>query len=105
MNLTATSFIDRAEVFKALGHPARLLMVDALAAGEKCVCDLTRLAGIDMSTVSKHLAVLKAAGVVASRKKGTSVHYRLVLDCVPAFISCVDAHLKQQALGRMARCA
>lgn len=94
-------FAARAAVFKALGHPVRLLMVDALARGERCVCDLTRLAGLDVSTVSKHLAVLREAGVVDFRKEGVNVHYRLALACVPGFIGCVDAHLKESALARM----
>ncbi len=47
----------RTQVMKALAHPSRLLMVDALAAGELCVCDLQELVGGDMSTVSKHLSL------------------------------------------------
>lgn len=99
---TQESYAARAAVFKALGHPSRLLMVDALAKGELCVCDLTDLAGLDVSTVSKHLSVLREAGIVDSRKEGTSVFYRLILSCVPGFISCVDAHIKQAALARVA---
>ena len=57
----------RAQVFKALAHPSRLLIVDELMQSERCVCELTALVGSDMSTVSKHLSVLKAAGVVAGR--------------------------------------
>ena len=60
----------RARIAKALSHPSRLLMLDALAEGEMCVCDLTELVGADQSTVSKHLAVLKQAGIVEDRKKG-----------------------------------
>ena len=63
-------FIEaQARIFKALGHPSRLLMVDALRDGEKCVCDLQALVGDDMSTISKHLAVLRDAGVVTRRKQ------------------------------------
>ena len=50
---------EQAKIFKALGHPSRLLMVHALREGEKCVCDLQSLIGADMSTVSRHLAVLR----------------------------------------------
>ena len=56
----------QARIFKALGHPSRLLMVDALREGEKCVCDLQALVGDDMATISKHLAVLREAGVVSA---------------------------------------
>ena len=70
-------FIEaQARIFKALGHPSRLLMVDALRDGEKCVCDLQALVGDDMSTISKHLAVLRDAGVVTRRKQGVNIYYR-----------------------------
>lgn len=81
----------RAETFKALGHPARLQMVDMLAGGERCVCDLVRAVGLGWSTVSRHLAVLKAAGVVDDEKRGLQVFYRLALPCVATFSSCLDA--------------
>lgn len=75
--------------FKALGHPTRLLMVRALAQGELCVCDLQRLAGVDMSTVSRHLLQLKTAGVLASRRRRNQVLYRLRTPCVVTVMECV----------------
>jgi ArsR family transcriptional regulator len=78
-------FERRTKVMKALAHPSRLAMVDALAGGERCVCDLQALVGADMSTVSKHLSLLREAGVVLSEKRGQQVWYRL------EFFSCVDA--------------
>jgi|GEM_PF-1048660 len=77
--------------FKALGHPTRLLMVRALADGELCVCDLQRLAGVDMSTVSRHLQQLKTAGVLSSRRRGNQVLYRLRTPCVVTVMECVAA--------------
>ena len=67
----------RAQIIKAMAHPSRLAMLDALAEGERCVCDLQKIVGSDMSTVSKHLTVMKAAGLVEDRKEGLWVHYRL----------------------------
>jgi len=67
-----------AQVLKALGHPSRLLLVDRLAGGECCVCELTALVGADVSTVSRHLAVLREAGIVADERRGAQVFYRLV---------------------------
>jgi ArsR family transcriptional regulator len=68
----------RAYIVKALAHPSRLLIVDELLRhGERCVCELTRLVGADMSTVSRHLAVLRVAGIVADEKRGLQVFYRL----------------------------
>ena len=68
---------EQAKIFKALGHPTRLLMVDALRDGEKCVCELQSLVGDDMSTISRHLAVLREAGIISSDKRGTNIYYKL----------------------------
>lgn len=84
------SYRQRAQVLKALGHPSRLAMVEALLQGEKCVCDLHDLVGSDMSTVSKHLSVLRNAGLVDDRKEGLKVYYRLRVPCVAKFFECVD---------------
>ncbi len=81
----------RAGVMKALAHTSRLVMVDALSSGERCVCDLQELVGGDLSTVSKHLSILKAAGVVLSEKRGQQVFYRLRVPCLLSFFPCVDA--------------
>lgn len=84
----------KAQIIKALAHPSRLMIVDALAEGEKCVNDLTEIVGSDMSTVSKHLAVMKAAGVVVDRKQGLQAIYRLRVPCILNFFGCVDAVLR-----------
>jgi DNA-binding transcriptional ArsR family regulator len=65
MNATTKANCEaRAKVIKALGHPSRLHMVDELGKRERCVCELTEMVGADISTVSKHLSVLKNAGIV-----------------------------------------
>ncbi len=87
----ARLFERRTTVMKALAHPSRLRMVDALSAGELCVCDLQELVGADLSTVSKHLSLLKAAGIVLSEKRAQQVFYRLRVPCLLSFFSCVDA--------------
>lgn len=84
----------KAQVVKALAHPSRLLMVDALSEGEKCVCDLQQLVGADLSTVSKHLSVMKNAGIVTDRKEGLKVYYRLRVPCILRFFDCVEAVLR-----------
>ncbi len=81
----------RAKVIKALAHPSRLAMVDALAAGERCVCDLQALVGADLSTVSRHLSVMREAGILLSEKRGLQVFYRLRVPCLLGFFTCVDA--------------
>jgi len=87
----------RARTLKALAHRSRLAMVDALADGEMCVCKLQEIVGSDMSTVSKHLAVLKAAGIVSDRKQGLQVFYRLEVTCVKCFLDCADAVVRNNA--------
>ncbi len=84
----------KAQIIKALAHPSRLMIVDALAEGEKCVHELTEVVGSDMSTVSKHLSVMKAAGIVVDRKQGLQVIYRLRVPCILNFFGCVDAVLR-----------
>lgn len=91
----------QARIFKALGHPSRLLMVDALREGEKCVCELQTLVGDDMSTISKHLAVLREAGVVSAEKRGTSIYYRLTLCCLDTFLQCTGELVERRALSQM----
>lgn len=86
----------RAKVFKALGHPSRLMMVEALGEGEKCVCELRELVGSDISTISKHLSILKEAGLVQDDRRGTSVYYSLRMQCVTAFLGCVRRFFEQQ---------
>jgi ArsR family transcriptional regulator len=91
----------RAEVIKAMAHATRLMIVDQLAREPQCVAALTALAGVDMSTVSKHLTVLKAAGIVQDEKRGTQVYYRLRMTCVLSFFECVDNVLEQTALKQL----
>jgi len=87
----------RAGVMKAMGHPSRMYMVGRLAAGEVSVGDLTGEIGADVSTVSKHLSVLKQAGLVADRKDANRVLYRLTCPCIMQFIHCIDDVILQDA--------
>jgi len=87
----------RARIVKALAHPTRLFLVDELTRGERCVCELAQRVGADISTVSKHLAVLRAAGVVEDEKRGSQVYYRLRCPCLADFFGCIEAVLKSNA--------
>ena len=83
---------ERATIFKALGHPVRLAMVDRLAAGECCVCELlelTEFRTLSGPSVSQHLLVLKSAGVIADEKRGKRIYYRLLMPCVAEISLCV----------------
>ena len=99
---TKRKYETRAGVIKAMSHATRLFMVDELSKGERCVCELTGMIGDDMSTVSKHLSILKNAGIVADEKRGTQVYYSLRVPCVLKFFSCVESILKNAAKEQVA---
>ena len=84
----------RAEIFKALGHPTRLAIVDMLADGERCVCEIDEQIDADMSTVSRHLSVLRNVGVLSSEKRGNQVFYRLECPCITTFYGCLEGVIR-----------
>lgn len=96
--MNTSLFDDQARIFKALGHPSRLTMAHALLGAEHSVGYLQALVGADISTVSKHLTVLKNAGIVADRKQGTMVLYHLTLGCLAGFLTCTEDAVREQAL-------
>ena len=79
----------RAKIIKAIAHPSRLFIIEELNKKERCVGELTEMIGADASTVSKHLTVLKNAGLVADEKRGNSIFYHLRVPCIMQFIGCV----------------
>ena len=93
----AQTYELRAGVIKALAHPVRLYIVDSLDGGEHCVCELVELIGLDQSTVSKHLAVLKAAGIVSDEKRGRQILYSLRTPCITGFFGCIEETLRSSA--------
>lgn len=93
-NKTKARFEARAKIIKAMAHPTRLFVIDELSREEKCVCELTKMVGADMSTVSKHLAILKGAGLVVDEKRGVQVFYKLRVPCVLDFLNCVESVMK-----------
>ncbi|MFH1688697.1 MAG: metalloregulator ArsR/SmtB family transcription factor [Candidatus Eisenbacteria bacterium] len=94
---TRATFEERARVLKAMAHPTRLYIVDELSRGERCVHELTEMVGADMSTVSKHLSILRSAGILSDEKRGSEVYYSLRMACVMGFFDCVEAVLKGEA--------
>jgi DNA-binding transcriptional ArsR family regulator len=99
---TRRQYQHRALVMKALAHPTRLYLVDRLAKGEACVCKLTALVGADASTVSKHLSILKNAGIVADEKRANQVFYTLRVRCVLNWYACVEGVLETAAREQLA---
>ena len=93
-------FRAQARVMKALAHSTRIFIVDELSHGERCVAELTGMIGAEMPTVSRHLKLLKNAGLVAAEKRGANVFYRLRLACCLNFLKCVESVLAQDRAGR-----
>ena len=87
----------KANVLKALGHPTRLWMAEQLAAGERCVCELAENFDADFSTISKHLTILKQAGVVIDEKRGKQVYFRLKVPCILNLMPCIEAVIQATA--------
>ena len=78
-------------MLKALGHPERLRLIEALTAGEVCVCHLEALVHRPQPYVSKQLAVLRDAGLVADRRHGQRIYYRLAYPAVANVVMALAA--------------
>ncbi len=75
--LESTAFEERAALFSALGDPIRLQVLDQLATGQRCVCELQETIDIAPNLLSYHLRVLREAGLVEASKRGRWVDYQL----------------------------
>lgn len=87
----------RADILKALAHPVRVLIVEKLTGGDRCVCELNALADIDQSNISRHLALLKKAGIVSDRRAGMRVFYHLRTPCILTALHCAVKVMKGEA--------
>lgn len=92
----------KAKVLKALAHPTRLWMVEKLTDGERCVCEFVDRVDVDFSTISRHLTILRQAGVISSEKRGKQVFYTLKVPCVNNFMHCIEAVIESQARDQFA---
>lgn len=72
-----TRYKAEAEIFQALAHPVRLQLLDFLAEGPRCACEIEPEFSLDQSTISRHLIALKKAGLVQARREGVRVNYEL----------------------------
>ncbi len=91
----------RAAILKAMAHPTRLFIVDQLSRKRLCVAELTALIQADMSTVSKHLSLLKNVGIVQGHKQGTQVFYQLSTPCVLDFFTCLESILQNRVQSHL----
>ncbi|MEK6978218.1 MAG: metalloregulator ArsR/SmtB family transcription factor [Candidatus Hydrothermarchaeota archaeon] len=67
----------KADLIKALAHPTRLRILDLLRNGERCVCEITPALELEQPNVSQHLALLRERGIVAWRKEGINIYYKV----------------------------
>src|SRR5512138_1477492 len=77
----------KADLFRALAHPARIRVLEVLSAGEHSVGEMQPLVGIESSHLSQQLGVLRRAGMVTTRKEGSSVYYALRDDDVAELLA------------------
>jgi ArsR family transcriptional regulator len=81
---------NRVNILKAMAHPTRLFILEQLKNESLCVCEINDMIEADVSTISKHLLVLKNAGLVSSQKRGLQVFYRLETPCVLNSLNCIE---------------
>ena len=79
---------QKAEILKALGHPIRYCIVEGLLSGERNVATLVNCMGVPQPTVSQHLHILKAAGILEGHRIGNEVHYSV---CNPEVVKIISA--------------
>ncbi len=84
----------KARIFKALGHPARLCLVERLAQRPRCVCEMVEMVPGRQATISRHLGVLVASGILRRHREGTKMIYELALPCLLDALPCVMKALK-----------
>ncbi|MHB8899854.1 MAG: ArsR/SmtB family transcription factor [Thermoguttaceae bacterium] len=91
----------RVRVVKAMAHTTRMFIVDELSrGGERSVSELTDMVGADISTVSKHLSLLKGAGIITDQKRGNQVYYRLHVPCILDFFRCIESVVGCKSQGK-----
>ncbi|MDA8096498.1 MAG: ArsR family transcriptional regulator [Desulforudis sp.] len=94
-------WVMQAEIFKAVGHPTRVRIVESLRDGERCVCEIMAELELEQSNVSQHLAVLKKAGILGSRKDGMKMMYWVRQDAAFRMLDHAREILLQQAHERL----
>jgi ArsR family transcriptional regulator len=92
----------KAEIIRAAAHPIRLAIIEYLAEGEQCVCDIVNYIGAQRSNVSRHLSVMLKAGIVENRKDGLKMMYSLKTPCIVKFLGCIEDALKERIKDQVA---
>lgn len=92
-----------AEICKVLTDPKRLMLLDALRAGDRTVGELAEAIGVALPNASQHLAVLRVAGLVDGRRSGTTVHYRLAEPAIVEACDVIDGIVSRRLSRRVDR--
>lgn len=98
--ITFTEAESRVKIVKAMAHPVRMMVIEFLKEGESPFSEIFKLFKLDKSTISKHLLVLKEAGIISSQKSGVDMIYKLETPCVTNFFNCatlvIENNVKKQ---------
>ena len=89
-----------ADTFRVLGDPTRVRMLDALAGGELCVCDIAALVGISESAVSHQLRLLRSMRLVRPRRAGRQVYYAVDDQHILELLKQASTHVEESRFGR-----
>jgi ArsR family transcriptional regulator len=95
MEKNIKKYKNREKIIKAMAHASRLIIIDALNDGKKSVGDLVKMIGSDASTVSKHLSILKTAGLVIDKRDGNKIFYSQRCPCIGQYIKCIEKVIEQ----------
>ncbi len=82
--------VHKAQILKALAHPVRICVFEALAQGEMTVGDIVAMTGCKEANTSRHLAVLRTSGLVRTRKEGLNVYYSNAMPCLLPMLDCIS---------------
>jgi DNA-binding transcriptional ArsR family regulator len=99
--VTTPLYQAKAELFKTLGHPARIRLLELLSEGERSVSELLPDVGLESSHLSQQLGVLRRAGLVTTRKQGTAVYYVLVSPAITDLLADARGILKVVLADRL----
>ena len=86
----------RVDILKAMAHPTRLFLLMELSQHEVCVYKLAELIGADISTVSRHLKILKQVGIISDEKRGSHVYFHVSMPCMGNLLHCLEAIVREK---------